>query len=305
MFVCWPKAFTVWVLPPGGLSKVPNSPKFPASLAMGFLERKKKTLHSAEFATRFVLVVSFLISMVQLVQKDPTHIPYTLYTRIHIQRWKRAVLLGSLLQKKKKKTTRKVKRKWRKSRACCFVWENVPFWNRLFTTSCFDFSTMFESLQKQELRKSALKHSWSECSCSTSRLILNVCVTLFLGKENSRPTASTGSSPQGKRNAALVLIWQWSSNSSCSATDGSFDIGLGKTLGIGEFPSLDQSAPVYLYWPPAPFLATQYNKEPGGAGFEASERYKASQSIRSGQRLHENFMRAKGRRAQETKIECV
>ena len=67
--------------------------------------------------------------------------PYTLYTRIHIQQWERAVLLGSLLQ-----TTRKVKRKWRKSRACCFVWENVPFWNcRLFTTSGFDFSTMFES----------------------------------------------------------------------------------------------------------------------------------------------------------------
>ena len=46
-------------------------------------------------------------------------------------------------------------------------------------------------------------------------------------------------------------------------------IGLGKTLGIGEFPSLDQSAPVYLYWFPGPFLATQYDKEPGGAGFEA------------------------------------
>ena len=110
---------------------------------------------------RFVLVVSFrfLISMVQLVQEDATHIPYTLYTRIHIQQWKRlggseqkksslppkeikrAVLLGSLLQ-----TTRKVKRKWRKSRACCFVWENVPFSScRLFTTSCFDFSILFES----------------------------------------------------------------------------------------------------------------------------------------------------------------
>ena len=112
------------------------------------LSRKKKTRCGIacvpgdwEDATRFVLVVSFLISMVQLVQEDPTHIPYTLYTRIHIQQWKRAALLGSLLQ-----TTRKVKGKWRKSRACCFVWENVPFWNcRLFTTSCFDFSTMFES----------------------------------------------------------------------------------------------------------------------------------------------------------------
>ena len=41
-----------------------------------------------------------------------------------------------------------------------------------------------------------------------------------------------------------------------SATDGSFDVGLGKTLRIGDFPSLDQSAHVYLYWPSGPFLAT-------------------------------------------------
>ena len=75
-----------------------------------------------------------------------------------------------------------------------------------------------------------------------------------------------------KESAKQLLFWsgQWSSDSSCSATDGSFDISLEKTLGIGEFPSLDQSAPVYLYWPPGPFLATQYDKEPGGAGFEAT-----------------------------------
>ena len=39
--------------------------------------------------------------------------------------------------------------------------------------------------------------------------------------------------------------------------------------------------------------------------YNASERYKASQSIRSGQRLSENFMRMRGRRAQDTKIESV
>ena len=27
---------------------------------------------------------------------------------------------------------------------------------------------------------------------------------------------------------------------------------------------------IYFNWPPGPFLATQYDKEPGGAGFEAS-----------------------------------
>ena len=37
----------------------------------------------------------------------------------------------------------------------------------------------------------------------------------------------------------------------------------------------------------------------------ACERYKASQRIRSGQRLYENFMRTKGKRAQDMKIECV
>ena len=27
---------------------------------------------------------------------------------------------------------------------------------------------------------------------------------------------------------------------------------------------------IYFNWPPGPFLATQYDKEPGGAGFEAN-----------------------------------
>ena len=147
--VCLLTKSIVWFFPPGGLSKVPNSPKFPASLAMGFLEKKK---HAADcLCPRGLRGCDSSCPRRELSDIDGsacarrphtvTHIPYTLYTRIHIQQWRRAVLLGSLLQ-----TTRKVKRKWRKSRACCFVWENVPFWNcRLFTTSCFDFSTMFES----------------------------------------------------------------------------------------------------------------------------------------------------------------
>ena len=146
--ICLLAKCIVWVLPPGGLSESPKFTKISCKPGHGLSSRKKKTRCGIacvpgnwEDATRFVLVVSFLIWMVQLVQEDPTHIPYILYTRIHIQQWKRAVLLGSLLQ-----ATRKVKRKWRKLRACCFVWENVPFWNcRLFTNSCFDFSTMFES----------------------------------------------------------------------------------------------------------------------------------------------------------------
>ena len=30
---------------------------------------------------------------------------------------------------------------------------------------------------------------------------------------------------------------------------------------------------IYFNWPPGPFLATQYDKEPGGAGFEANRFY--------------------------------
>ena len=54
-----------------------------------------------------------------------------------------------------------------------------------------------------------------------------------------------------------------------------FRSGLGNTLRVGDFPSLDQSASVYLYWTPGPFLATQYDKEPGGAGFEATVSHNA------------------------------
>ena len=41
MFVCWPKALCRCCRQEA-FPKVPNSPKFPASLAMGFLEKKKK-----------------------------------------------------------------------------------------------------------------------------------------------------------------------------------------------------------------------------------------------------------------------
>ena len=74
-----------------------------------------------------------------------------------------------------------------------------------------------------------------------------------------------------KESAKQLLFWsgQWSSDF-LFRDRRKFRYRFGETLGIGEFPSLDQSAPVYLYWPPGPFLATQYDKEPGGAGFEAT-----------------------------------
>ena len=59
--------------------------------------------------------------------------------------------------------------------------------------------------------------------------------------------------PRRKRKQLLFWSRHWSDSSS-SATDGSFDVGRGKPLGFGDSPSLDQSAHVYLYWPPGPFL---------------------------------------------------
>ena len=292
--VCLLAKSIVWVLSPAGLSKVLNSPPFPASLTMCFVEFKKKNTSLCgvarvpgdwEDATRFVLVVSFLISnsKVQLMKKDPTHIPYTLYTRIHIQRWKRAALLGLLLQ-----TTTKVKRKWRTSRACCFVKENVPFWNRLLSTTCFNFSTMFESLLKQELIKSALEHSWSECSTSTSRLIWSPKHHFVADLPVAEKTPKCTCDPilgQRKLKANDVdrqLASRKAQSSSCFDLDGdrvtvlvpwatevSLSV-LGKTLRIGENQFYRPISAVYSYWPPGSFLTTQYDKEPSGAGFEAN-----------------------------------
>ena len=145
--VCLLTKRIVWVFPPGGLLKVPNSPNFLQAWPWAF-SKKKNTLRNCLCPRGLRGCDSFCprrelsdIDGSACARRPHTHTLHTIHTRIHIQQWMRAVLLGSLLQ-----TTRKVKRKWRKSRACCFVWENVPFWNcRLFTTSCFDFSTMFES----------------------------------------------------------------------------------------------------------------------------------------------------------------
>ena len=172
--VCLLAKSIVWVLPPGGLSKVPNSPKVPASLAMGFLEKKNTSLCGIacvpgdwEDATRFVLVVSFWYRRFSLCKRPHTHTLHTIHTHTHST--VKESCLAWFVVADHEEGEAEVRRT---SRACCFVWEDVPFWNcRLFTTSCFDFSTMFESLLKQELHKSALEHSWWECSSSTSRLM--------------------------------------------------------------------------------------------------------------------------------------
>ena len=95
-----------------------------------------------DYATRFDLVESFLISMLRLVHSDSTsthnNTLHSLYARIHIVKerclaWPRGRW--------------KLKQKWRKWSVCCFVWADVPFWNRLFMSNCFDFTTKFRKLK--------------------------------------------------------------------------------------------------------------------------------------------------------------
>ena len=64
----------------------------------------------------------------------------------------------------------KLKGQWRKSSICCLVWADVPFWNRLFTTSCFDFSTNFRKFA----RRAKNAFGQSEHSSLTSHTI-SVC----------------------------------------------------------------------------------------------------------------------------------
>ena len=107
-----------------------------------------------DYAARLDLVVSFLILMLRLVYSDSTstHIStlHTLRTHTPCETLKECSLAWP-------RGRWKLKPKWSKSSICCLVWAEVPFWNRLFTTSasCFDFSTTFrkfESVEGQKMR---------------------------------------------------------------------------------------------------------------------------------------------------------
>ena len=128
----------------------------------------------------------------------------------------------------------------------------MPFWNRLFTTSCFDVSTTFESCWSKNCTNllsdihdqstQAWLLAWFVPQNATpyllSRKHLQVCAVVhmcdsILGqqklKANDRQLTSRKTQKQ-------LLFWsgQWSSDSSSSATDGSFDIGLGKPSELGN-----------------------------------------------------------------------
>ena len=247
------------------------------------------------FVNRSDLVVSFLISMLRLVHSDSMFIHintlHTLRTQTHCER------ALSCLATRKVKTETEVKKV-----ECLLLYlgrhavmeqavNDQLLW--LFNKVCKKGTECARTVRALELDLSLDFRPPNSTSYQLPKRRLGA--TLFLSKENgdflfpylsgtlwriekakrhpfwsswfmpSRPPTIISKKPQS---SSLFWSWQWS-DSSGSATDGSFDIGLGKTLRIGDFPSLDQSAHVYLHWHPGPFLATQYNKEPGGAGFEA------------------------------------
>ena len=88
--------------------------------------------------------------------------------------------------------------------------------------------------------------------------------------------------------AKQLLFWsrQWSDSSS-SATDGSFDVGPGKTLRIGDFPSLDQSAHVVYTGPQALSWRPSAIRSQVGPGSRLLRRQKTADNRRC---LHQSFL---------------
>ena len=250
-----------------------------------------------DYANRLDLVVSFLPSMLRLVHSDSTSIHintlHTLRTHTHCER------ALSCLATTKVKTETEVKKVecsllylGRRAILEQAVNDQLLWLFDKFAKVCKKGTECARTVRALELDLSLDFHPPNSASYQLPRRRLGA--TLFLGKENGdflsgtlwriakakrhpiwsswfmplRPT--TIISKKAQSSSSYIVFWSWEWSDSCgSATDGSFDIGLGKTLRIGDFPSLDQSTHVDLYWPPSPFLATQYNKEPGRAGFEA------------------------------------
>ena len=248
-----------------------------------------------EDATRLDLVMSFLISMLRLVRNDSTQISvtYKLYARIRIVKESRLSLFFVFGHEVGEKEVKKVD-----GVNGCFVWEDVPFWNRLFTTStAFDFSTFCESFQ--EGRKYALGQS--ERSSLTSQLIFihqmpfpifcrekayaRLCfrakktVTFYFQSQWNIVTVSKG------KKAMQANDRQLEESSSCSDRDSEVTVlvpqqtevlmlvwGSPSKLGTPLL-STNQRTVIYTGLQ-ALFLAIQYGTEPGGAGFEATTQCK-------------------------------
>ena len=88
MFVCWPKALPLWVLPPGGLSESPKFTKISCKPGHGLSRKKKNTLpvHVSQGTERMRLVLSsswaFWYRCFSLCKKTPHTYP-THYTHAY------------------------------------------------------------------------------------------------------------------------------------------------------------------------------------------------------------------------------
>ena len=172
MFVCWPKAMCECCRQEA-FPKVPNSPKFPASLAMGFIEKKTRCGIACvpgdwEDATRFVLVVSFRsdIDGPACARKPHTHTLHTIHTHTH-STVKESCLAWFVVadHEEGEAEVKKVE-----SVLLCLGKRAVLELQAVHDQLLWLFDNV-RKLLKQELHKSALEHWWSECSSSTSRLI--------------------------------------------------------------------------------------------------------------------------------------
>ena len=294
--VCLLAKSIVWVLtlPPGGLSESPTFTKISCKRGHG-LSRKKKTRCGIacvpgywKYAIRFVLVVSFLIDGSACARRPDTHTLHTIHTHTHstvkercLAWFVKGVLCSGGTQHPLVRCC-KPRGRWSGSeesrelvalfgktcrsgtagcsrpaamtfRQCSKVTESrtAQIYSRAFMIRVLELDLSLDLISKTPLRSCRS----TCCRENTWMYVLPYSLTKKTQGQQRRQAARL------KESAKQLLFWsgQWSSDSSCSATDGRFDIGLGKTLGNGEFPSLDQSAPVCLYCPPGPFLATQYD----------------------------------------------
>ena len=162
----------VWVLPPGGLSESPKFTKISCKPGHGLSRKKKKHCGIAcvpgdwEDPTRFVLVVSFLMPGSACARRPHTHTLHTIHTHTH-STVKESCLAWFVVadHEEGEAEVKKVE-----SLLLCLGKRAVLELQAVHDQLLWLFDNV-RKLLKQELHKSALEHSCSECSSSTSRLI--------------------------------------------------------------------------------------------------------------------------------------
>ena len=295
MFVCRAKAFCECFRQElEAFPKVPNSPKFSASLAMGFLEKKK---HAAELPVsqgteRMRLFLSsswaFWYRWCSLCKKTPHTYP-THYTHAYTFNSERELscLVRCCSLADHEEGEAEVKKV--ESLLLCLGKRAVLELQAVHDQLLWLFDNV-RKLLKQELHKSFLEHSWSECSSSTSRLIWSpkrhfVAIDLPVAEKTPKCMCYPilGQRKLKANNVDRQLTSKKAQSSSCFDLDSDrqwqflfrdrqkFRYRFGENPRNWGIPfSRPISARLFIL-APGPFPATQYDKEPGGAGFEATK----------------------------------